>query len=135
MRQGAGRRAWACPAPVRMPDLYKALLCFPDAPFITLELTIPLHAAGRWEARVGVPSTRTRPSGRHVYLGLFRSEAGAAKARPNGLRCRADWLLKSDHHTFLVCDSALTLPVSYHLVPSGLSRRQHVIVFGAQWRW
>ena len=40
-----------------------------------------LHAAGRWEARVGVPSTRTRPSGRHVYLGLFGSEADAAKAR------------------------------------------------------
>ena len=30
---------------------------------------------------MGVPSTRTRPSSRHVYLGLFGSEVDAAKAR------------------------------------------------------
>ncbi len=41
--------------------------------------------AGRWEARIGVPSSRLRPTGRHVYLGLFASEADAAKARR--LRC------------------------------------------------
>ncbi len=45
------------------------------------EQTCDVRPEGRWEARIGVPSSRLRATGRHVYLGLFASEAGAAKAR------------------------------------------------------
>ncbi|KAK9846267.1 hypothetical protein WJX81_000414 [Elliptochloris bilobata] len=37
------------------------------------------HPSGRWEARIGVPSTKTRAASRHIYLGLHASEVDAAK--------------------------------------------------------